>query len=279
MLLPKLVPAGSSYVRIPVSKRACMRILLETAQRGSRYWQSGTVSPDKALGFAHKMARLYRADASQAQRAYAKKRGLANTSLIMFAETEDAILWWLLVTPGTGAVHEQEALLDAHSGRSALAWRDRYLLRHVQHPRHHGGGRTWTWALAPQRMQMLMTAMKQLAAAPGAANSRVDDLAELVRAVMHMPGFYGVRQQQLELLSVGRETWARTHAKAAAFGWPERVPYLDKGFACYHRPEPLRLDVLVNMLEVRSVPSPGASSAGASAEPPEPVGDSADPGS
>lgn len=265
MLLPKLVPAGSSYVRIPVSKRACMRILLETAQRGSRYWQSGTVSPDKALGFAHKMARLYHADANQAQRAYAKKRGLANTSLVMFAETEDAILWWLLVTPGTGAVHEQEKLLDAHSGRGALIWRDQYLLRQEQRPRHHGGGRTWTWALAPQRMEMLMTAMKQLAAAPGAANSRVDDLAELVRAVMRMPGYYGIRQQQLELLRVGRETWARTHAKEATFAWPERVPYLDKGFDCYHRSEPLRLDVLVSMLAARLTTR---SAAGTSADTP-----------
>lgn len=252
MLLPKLVPAGSSFVRIPVSKRACMRILLETVQRGSSYWCAGRVSPDKALGFADKMARRYRADANQAQRAYAKRRGYANTTLVMFPDTADAIIWWLLVTTGSGAVHEQEPLSDAHSARGALVWPDQYQLRQVQRPRQHGGGRTWTWSLLPQRMYALMSAVKQAAAAPGAANARTDDLREVVLAVMRMPGFYGVRQQQLELLRIGRETWERTHAMDALFAWPDRVPYLDKGFACYHRPEPLRLDALVRMLATRS---------------------------
>lgn len=262
MLLPKLIPAGSSYVRIPVSKRACMRIVLETVQRGSRYWCAGCVSPGKALGFADKMARRYRADANQAQRAYAKRRGYANTTLIMYPETAASILWWLLVTTGTGAVHEQEPLSDAHSARSALVWPDQYELRQVQRPRQHGGGRTWTWSLLPQRMHALMSAMKQAAAAPGAVTARTDDLQEVVLAVMRMPWFYGVRQQQLELLRVGRETWERTHAKDALFAWPDRVPYLDKGFACYHRPEPLRLDALVRMLASRSCPDSGSATGG-----------------
>lgn len=262
MLLPKLVPAGSSFVRIPVSKRACMRILLETVQRGSRYWCSGRVSPGKALGFADKMARLYRADASQAQRAYVKRRGDANTTLVMFPDPADAIVWWLLVTTGSGAVHEQEPLLDAHSPRSALVWSDQYRLHQVQRPRQHGGGRTWTWSVLPQRMHALMSAMKEAAAASGTVNARTDDLHELVLAVTRMPGFYGVRQQQLELLRIGRETWERTHAKEALFAWPDRVPYLDKGFACYHRPEPLRLDALVRMLASRGSPDSGLVSDG-----------------
>lgn len=43
MLFPKLIPTGTSYVRIPLSKRAAMRVILETVQRGSRYWIGGTV--------------------------------------------------------------------------------------------------------------------------------------------------------------------------------------------------------------------------------------------
>jgi hypothetical protein len=257
MLLPKLVPAGSSYVRVPVSKRACMRILLETVQRGSRFWCAGNVAPDKALGFADKMARMYRADANQAQRAYAKRRGHANTTLVMYPDTAATILWWLLVTQGVGSVHECERLADAHAGRSPLVWQDQYLLRHVQRPRAHGGGRTWTWSLLPQRMDALMSAMRQAATAPGAAHARTDDLHELVHAVMRMPGYYGVRQQQLELLRVGREVWERTHATGVTFPWPERVPYLDKGFGCYHRPEPLRLDTLVRILAARSMTDSG----------------------
>lgn len=47
MLLPKLVPVGASYVKIPLSKRAAMRVILETVQRGSRYWIAGIVAPVK----------------------------------------------------------------------------------------------------------------------------------------------------------------------------------------------------------------------------------------
>ena len=95
--------------------------------------------------------------------------------------------------------------------------------------------------------------MRDYAASPGrpysASEDRQDDLYALVQALMRMPGFHGVRQQQLSLLQTGKEMWARTHAASASFPWPEKVPYLDKAFACYHTPVPLRLDVLVHALQ------------------------------
>ncbi|MCP5278472.1 MAG: hypothetical protein H6935_08930 [Thiobacillus sp.] len=248
MLFPKLVPAGSSYVKIPISKRAAMRILLETVQRGSRYWIAGSVSPDKALGFAAKMAKRYHADATQAQRAYAKSQDKANTTLLMYPEHAGSILWWLLATPGKGDVHEQEQLLDAHHKRTPLTWETQYELVHAQRPRPQGGGRHWTWRLADQRYAELDAAMRELAASPGHARARHDDLDGLVQALMRMPGFHGMRMQVLELLRVGKEAWSRTHAKGHVYPWPENVSYLDKGFVCYHAPNPLRLDVLAQSL-------------------------------
>lgn len=246
MQLPKLVPAGTSYVKIPASKRAAMRVILETVQRGSRFWSAGRVQPEKALGFAEKMARLYHADANAAQRAYAKRMGRANTTVVMFPENAE-ILWWLLVTPGNGLVHEREKLMDAHDKRSRLIWLDQYELVHEQRPRSEGGGRHWTWRLTAQRYAQFDAAMRELADSHG-GHDRRDDLDALVQALMRMPGFHGVRTQVQALLNFGRETWSRTHRKSEVFPWPERVPYLDKGFACYHAPEPLRLDVLVNAL-------------------------------
>jgi hypothetical protein len=67
-----------------------------------------------------------------------------------------------------------------------------------------------------------------------------------------MPGFYMVRQQQLQLLRDGAQAWSRTHRESEEYLWPMSVPYLDKGFTCYHRPEPLRLDVLVRILGLMS---------------------------
>lgn len=249
MLFPKLVPAGTSYVKIPISKRAAMRVILETVQRGSRYWNAGTVTPEKALHFAGKMAERYRADASQAQRAYAKSKGQANTTLLMYPEGNGVLHWWLLATPGEGgAVHTQEHLADTHDKRTLLTWGEQYELVHEQRPKSHGGGRVWTWRLTPQRYAELEAAMRNLSASPG-VRARTDDLDALVQAVMRMPGLHGVRQQQLALLRIGKEAWQRTHAKSASFAWPEKVPYLDKSFTCYHAPEPLRLDVLVRALQ------------------------------
>jgi hypothetical protein len=109
----------------------------------------------------------------------------------------------------------------------------------------------WSWRLTPQRYADLDAAMRDLAASPG-THSRSDDLVSLMQAVMRMPGFHGVRQQQLSLLQIGKEMWARTHAAAASFPWPEKVPYLDKAYACYHAPVPLQLDVLVHALQHQS---------------------------
>ena len=256
MLVAKLVPAGPAYVKSPVSQRAAMRVILETVQRGSRHWSTGTVPPEKALRFAAKMAERYRADANRAQRAYAKSKGRANTTLLMYPENNGVLRWWLLVTPGEGAVHTQERLSDSHDKRTLLVWGEQYALVHEQRPKNHGGGRVWTWRITPQRYAELETSLRNYAASPGrhygASAERQDDLYALVQAVMRMPGFHGVRQQQLSLLQAGKEMWVRTHAASASFPWPEKVPYLDKAFACYHAPVPLRLDVLVHALHQRA---------------------------
>jgi hypothetical protein len=252
MLLPRIVPAGAHYVRIPSSKRAAMRILLETVQRGSRYWTSGNVKPAKAVAFADRMAEMYAADATQPQRAYAKSRGRANTSLVMYPESSAEVRFWLLCTPGSGMVHMREQLKDAHDSRAHLCWGSQYELLHAQRPAEHHGGRTWTWRLTDERYDALHASMLRIARNPGRVPDRRDDLDALVTAVMRMPGFYMVRQQQLQLLRDGAQAWSRTHRESEEYLWPMSVPYLDKGFTCYHRPEPLRLDVLVRILGLMS---------------------------
>lgn len=255
MLFPKLIPTGTSYVRIPISKRAAMRVILETVQRGSRYWIGGTVPIEKALAFATKMAERYGTDATQAQRAYAKQQGRANTHLVMFPDQQaQQLRYWLLATPGNGAIHTHEKLLDTHQRREALHWADQYRLDHLQHPREHGGGRTWTWSLTDHRFGLLAASMEQYAAGHGRQGERTDDLDALVEAILRMPGYYGVRQQQLELLRQGQRLWERSHPASVMYPWPQNVPYLDKRFVCYHQPEPLRLDVLVaRMLRQREI--------------------------
>lgn len=284
--LPTLIPAGTSYVRIPRSKTATMRILLETVQRGSRYWTGDVIDISKAISLAEKFAHLYATDARQSKRSWDKAHGRTNSMLIMYPEDDKAltpIRWWLLVTPGSGLAHKEERLLDTWDRRQRLTWGEQYALACLQKDRNFGGGRHWTWQLTDARYGELEAAMRQRASAHGGRSviemptgiltrkqtDRQDDLTALVSAIRRMPGFHGIRLQQIALYMLGRECWNRTHPvaylapaggvvggtidapKKMVSGWPEDVPYVDKRQLVYHRPEPLRLDVLTRICMLR----------------------------
>lgn len=257
MLTLRLVPPGTSYVEIPCDKRAAMRILLETVQRGSRFWTGGTVPVGKALAFSEKMGARYAADRNAGQRAYAKQIGRANTALVMYPDDDPTrIRYWLLVTLGEGPVHTLEQLMDAHKPRESVAWGDQYRLHQVQRPRAHSGSRTWTWSMTNDRFTRLLESIRMRAAAPGGPGDDTKALDALVQSIQRMPGHYGIRQQQRALLDEGELVWRRTHRESEVYPWPRRLPYLDKRFPCYHRPVPLRLDVLVRMMERRLAETP-----------------------
>jgi hypothetical protein len=267
--LPNLIPAGNSYVRIPRSKSATMRVLLETVQRGSRYWTGGVIPMEKALRLADKFAQYYAADAGQSKRAWNKARGRANSTLIMYPANDQTLThlrWWLLVTPGHGLVHQEEQLQDCWDQHQRLTWGAQYELLHLQHHREYGGGRRWTWQMQAQRFEEMTDAMRQFSSGHGHAISptgnksgqqthsnsgeRTDNLAALVEAIKRMPGYHGIRMQQMALYALGRGCWDRTHQTPYP-AWPNSVPYVDKRQMVYHKPNALRLDVLISIEDIR----------------------------
>jgi hypothetical protein len=266
--LPALIPAGSAYVRIPRSKSAAMRILLETVQRGSRYWIGGVIPIDKALRLADKFAQYYATNASQSKRSWNKAHGRANCTLIMYPDNDQNIThvrWWLLVTPGIGLVYQEEKLQDCHDPHQRLMWGEQYELLHLQHLR--GGGRRWTWQMQKQRNDEMTKSMSQYASGHGHFNNvtsknnahesntitveRTDNLGALIHAIKLMPGFHGIRMQQMHLYAVGRECWNKSHT-IPYMDWPTAVPYVDKRQFVYHRPNALKLDVLVKIANTKS---------------------------
>ena len=252
--LPSLIPAGTSYVRIPRSKAATMRLILETVQRGSRYWTGGVIPIEKALRLSDKFARLYGTSASQSKRAWDKSQGRSNSMLIMYPEDDRALTpvrWWLLVTPGIGLVFKEEQLLDTWNKRERLTWGEQYELIHLQRGRECGGGRRWTWQMQSTRYEEMQLSMHQFASAHGnKSTDRTDDLTSLLAAIKSMPGFHGIRMQQIELYRLGKTTWNKTHFDPFS-GWPGDVPYTDKRQLIYHRPTPLRLDILESIFSAK----------------------------
>lgn len=249
--LPKLFPAGTSYVRIPSSKAACLRILLETVERGSRHWTGGTVHVDKALQLADKFALLYGADARPAQRSAARSRYRAASQVFFWPDSPSTLCWWLLASDGDGVVHEREKLRNAWAAGERLPFGTEMRLVRRQRPREQGGSKRWTWVLSPEAYERHLEAIKTLSRSHG-PDSRVGErLDRLVHALRALPGFAGIREQKVALQQAGREAWCRTHRVDEPFPWADKPPYLTKAFPCYHRPEPLRLDVLVGLMRRR----------------------------
>ena len=155
------------------------------------------------------------------------------------------------MTPGSGAVHQEERLKDTWDKHQRLRWGEQYELTHLQRDRRYGGGRRWTWQLTETRYAELEAAMRQYASGHGQPSAeRVDDLARLIVAIRRMPGFHGIRLQQRALYTLGKTCWARTH-RGEYSGWPTKIPYVDKHEPVYHRPHPLTLDTLVRVYERR----------------------------
>lgn len=246
--LPKLFPPGASYVRIPSSKAACLRVLLETVERGSRHWTAGTVHVDKALQLADKFGLLYGADATPAQRSAARARYRAASQVFFWPDSPSTLRWWLLVSDGDGVVHERERLQDAWAAGERLAFGTEMRLVRRQRAREQGGSKRWTWVLSPETYERHLDAIRALSRSHG-PDSRVGErLDRLVQSLKALPGFAGIREQKTALQQAGREAWCRTHRADEPFPWADKPLYLTKAFPCYHRPEPLRLDVLIGVM-------------------------------
>jgi hypothetical protein len=257
---PRLFPVGTSYVPIPVTKTATMRLLVELVQRGYRHGTWGLVARDRALPLAEKFAELYHPDITRGARDYARSQGRAVTRLVMYPDDRtDALLWWLLATAGTGLVHEREALVDIWQER--LPWRrvnqqgewaPQYELEHYQRTRHAGGGRRWTWLMADAYYVELERALVYAAKRKGkmrvehnrgkVLTDNTGRLDQFLDSVRRMPGFHGIRLQKRTLFHAARTAW---DAHNPPRDWPNIGTWVDKHLTVF---DGLTLDVLVEML-------------------------------
>ncbi len=246
----KALRTGADYLRIPVNKTATMRLLLELVQRGNTRWTAGTIPFAKAEALALKFDRKYATSMTPTQRARRKRAGEANSVLVMYPAGAQSphVLWWLLVSPGSGPVVDEERLSDCLAPRQALVYPDatgrtQYVLDHTQRPRIQGGGRRWTWSVTPERLAEHQARLLELARPHGARWQRHDDLQAHIDALTRMPQFHGVREQVKALIFEARRLAPLQLADKIA--WPGNLPIMSKAMDVYRKPEPMLLPELV----------------------------------
>lgn len=245
----------AAYVRIPANKSAALRLLLELVQRGSTRWTAGTVHFAKAEALAVKFAARYGTRLTPTQRSRRKAQGSANAVLVMYpaGAQNPLILWWLLVSPGTGLVADVEQLQDCYQARQELVFPDadgcpQYVLDHTQRLRVQGGGRRWTWSMTAERLEAHRLRLQELVRLHGTSAQRIDDLQAHVDALVRMPMFHGVREQVKGLVFEARRVSAPS--LAAKVRWPGQLPIMTKRLPVYRRPEPMLLPELVVRMAV-----------------------------
>lgn len=238
--MPYHAPLAIPYARIPVNKAQTMRYLMEMVQRGYRYWISGVIPIDKAAALARKFKERYHCDVSESTRWRNKKQGEANTVLIMYPQVPGQdqpithVLWWLLITSGTGSVFEEEytTIQDAHDKHGRLRWQQQFVLVHRQRPREYGGQWHLTWEMQKPYYVHLHERITGLASGRIPKTrihaTRTEQLEAEIADMLRMPGFNGVRLQEMSILKEARKLWHQQF-KDAPMNWPEHIPYVDKG--------------------------------------------------
>lgn len=182
-------------------KAAFMQRLADFVRLGYREYVLGEVRLERAPALAAKFARLYEVHLHRNQRARARAAGEASAYALWWQPHADAVVFALLLTPGSHAARRLERLRDATTREGRFVLGDYEL---VQRPRDGQARPSWTWRLTLQgyegwRARVLQTVR-------GGSDFEVQ---LLVDDLMALPGFAGVREQAQRLRQLLRAQWRR----------------------------------------------------------------------
>jgi len=199
---------------------AVMQRMLHRVSHGYYYWASGEVPATKALQLASKFAALYAVDINDRQRAYARSKGKANAALFFYPiHNSNRLRWWLLVTDGTGAVHQRERLRDTRKRNERLAWDTQYEV--ARGNRKGKSTPSWTWRMTPTCEDVWKKRLKK-------ASTSSDDslMRQAVWSLYRTPGFAGNRKQVGHLLAYAKQQWKGSRRTSDFPPCPVRLYYV-----------------------------------------------------
>lgn len=188
-----------------ITRTDTMRRLLKLVAHGYSRWTSGTVPESRAEGLAVKFSDRYHVAAGSQTRWRRKARGEANAMLVFHAGRDDqALTWWLLVTPGQGVVEQLEPLRPVGDPRSRITLDGGYEL--VQTP-HKGDGVKWTWRMTKATVEAWEERIRTV------IRSRSEDgIAQAIYSLQRVPGFHEARRQAFGLIRLAQAEWKRHRA-------------------------------------------------------------------
>jgi hypothetical protein len=173
-------------------KTSALSRVLDSIPKGYSRYTRGTVSVTKAESMAGKFHLRYGIGCTPAQRVTRRKRGLANTLLVMYwPEGCQQVEWLMLATDGEGM--EGETLLSI-ADKPRLVWLGYELVR-----RPERGRTAWTWRRPSSEM-----AEQHALIAEHTKKRDVNSLGGLLQTIANQPGFHGAREQSKRLFEEAR---------------------------------------------------------------------------
>ena len=197
--------------QIITHKTDLMRRLLHLASHGYDYWISGEIQPAKVEALAFKFLDRYHTNRTEMRRYRAKKRGEANTQLVMWQDQKDKkspVYWWLLVTPGSGLVHEMEKLNHLCDQRITLTGYELVKTNRKRREKDKPDKKLkpgWTWRMDAATFEAWKERIKT-----AVRHSSDNQLRQALHSLGGVPGFRECRVQAYLLLRMIRNDWKRT---------------------------------------------------------------------
>lgn len=201
-------------------KTDLMRRVLHLVSHGYTYWIAGEIAPAKVDGFALKCNDRYHTHRTEMQRYRAKKKGEANTQLVMWQDQtakNAPVHWWLLATKGSGLVHELEKLAVIRDSRPTLTGYELVMTNRKRRDKDKPDRKLkpgWTWRMTAETFEGWKERIKT-----AVRHNSDNQIRQALHSLGGVPGFRECRVQARLLVRMLKNDWKRT--QKGEFPYPE----------------------------------------------------------
>lgn len=193
------------------TKTEAMQRIQDCVSRGGcRYYVTGTVTTARFQTVRTKFAESYGTGLTRHQIRRRKEGGCAVTYAVWWWSRVE-ITFWLLVTPGRGAIWRLETPQPIGERGSRLTVTGNYELLLLSRSSASGGSQTWTWRLDATSYEQWRQRLERSVNVHPRNPAR---LSQSLYSLYRMPGFRGIRQQVGLLVGEARRHWKSRYSHA-----------------------------------------------------------------